>query len=244
MDPIHPPRLAPFQPTRREPGFHLPAAVRERVRLATVVGSVVLVAGAISAWVEVFLPGRGWFEQSSFAGANDGGITLELGLGIFAVAWADRLWTNRLAIVVIAPLALGLTALLDLRVAALTATDYINGEDLRIVGGQAYLLPGFWLAVIGAALATVAGAIRVWRARHTTRWTIGIARSFAGATIGGVIGAGLGFVVGITIGTRITMGIGGVSSSATALFAIAFAFAGAWLGAAGGSFVATSTKRD
>jgi hypothetical protein len=209
-----------------------------------VVASILLVAGAISAWVEIWLPGRGWFEQSSFAGPNDGGITLELGLAIFAVAWAERLWGNRLAVLVAAPFVLGLVALLDLRVAYAAATAYLNGESLHNSGGQGYLLPGFWMTVAGAAGATIAGGIRIWRARHTTRWTIGIARSFAGAAAGGLGGATLGFWVGITVGTRVTSGqLGGVTGSAMILFAIGFAFAGAWLGAVAGSFLAASTKR-
>ncbi len=244
MEPIDEPRLSRFQPTAKEPGLHLPAAVREPLRLGVLIASVMLAFGAISSWVEVFLPGRGWFEQSSFAGPNDGGITLELGLAIFALAWADRLWNNRLAVLVAAPFVLGLVALLDLRVALAAATTYLNGEALHNSGGQGYLLPGFWLTIGGAALATLGGGIRIWRARHTTRWTVGIARSFAGAAAGGIAGAGFGFFVGITIGTRVTTGqIGGVTGSAMILFAIGFAFAGAWLGAVAGSFLAASTKR-
>ncbi|HKB28091.1 MAG TPA: hypothetical protein VKC59_03625, partial [Candidatus Limnocylindrales bacterium] len=117
IEPIDEPRLSRFQPTAREPGLRIPAALREPLRLAMVVASILLVAGAISSWVEVWLPGRGWIEQSSFAGPNDGGITLELGLGIFAIAWAERLWGNRLAVLVVAPFVLGFVALLDLRVA-------------------------------------------------------------------------------------------------------------------------------
>jgi len=244
MEPIDQPRLSRFQPTKVEPGFHLPAALREPLRVVMVVASIMLVAGAISAWVEIWLPGRGWFEQSSFAGPNDGGITLELGLAIFAVAWAERLWGNRLAVLVVAPFVLGLVALLDLRVAFAAASDYLHGDSLHNAGGQGYLLPGFWLAVAGATGATVAGAIRIWRARHTTRWTVGIARSFAGAAAGGIGGALLGFFVGVTIGTRVTTGqIGGVTGSAMILFAIGFGFAGAWLGAVAGSFIAAATKR-
>lgn len=244
MDPVDQPRLSRFQPTQREPGLRIPAALREPLRLATVVGSVLLVAGAMSAWVEVWLPGRGWSEQSSFAGPNDGGITLELGLAIFAIAWAERLWSNRLAVLVAGPFVLGLIALLDLRVAFAAATTYLDGDSLHNSGGHGFLLPGFWLAIAGAALATLAGGIRIWRARHTTRWSIGVARSFAGAAAGGIVGTGLGFFIGITVGTRVTTGqIGGVTGSAMILFAIGFAFAGAWLGAATGSFIATRTKR-
>jgi len=243
MEPIDPPRLSPFQPTRREPRLRLPAALRDPLRFVVLLASVLLVFGAISAWVEVWLPGRGWFEQGSFAGANDGGIMLELGLAIFVVAWAERLWGNRLAVLVAAPFILGLVALLDLRVALASATDYLSGE-VHNAGGQGYLLPGFWLTSIGAAGAIVGGGIRIWRARNTTRWNVGIGRSFAGAAVGGIAGTAVGFWVGITIGTRVTTGqIGGVTGSAMLVFAIGFAFAGAWLGALAGSFIAASTKR-
>ena len=245
MNPVEPadqPRLARFEPTRREPGLHLPPAFREPVRLATLVGSMLLVFGAISMWVEVYLPYRGWFELSSFEGANDGGINLELGLGLFAIAWADRLWSNRLAVLVVAPFVLALAALVDLKTAFDTATTYLNGE-VHNARGQGYLLPGFWLTVGGAALAALAGVIRIRRARRTTQWNVGIARTFAGAAAGGTAGGVLGFVVGITIGTMLTSGAINVTSGALPLFAIAFAFLGAWLGAAVGNYLAAATKR-
>jgi hypothetical protein len=245
LDPHRQPRLEPFQATYREPGRRLHPALREPLRLAVIVGAGMLIAGSISSWEEIFIPGRGWFDKSAFEGANDGGITLELALGMLAVAISERAWGARLAVLVVAPFALGLVAVLDLLVAYGAATDYLNGEALRSSSGQGYILPGFWLTAVGAVTATVAGAIRVWRARHETRWTIRVARSLVGATVGGVTGATAGFIAGVTFGERMTVGaVGGAAGGAVVVFALGFGFAGAWLGAVTGSYLATMTQRS
>lgn len=245
LDPERQPRLEPFQATAREPGWRLHPALREPLRLAVLVAAGILIAGSISSWVEIFIPGRGWFDKSAFEGANDGGITLELGLGMLAVAISERAWGARLAVLVVAPLALGLVAILDLIVAYGAATDYLNGEELRASSGHGYLLPGFWLAVVGAVAATATGAVRVWRARHETRWTVRVARSLLGAAVGGVTGATVGFIAGLTFGERLAAGsIGGVTGGAAVVFALGFGFAGTWLGAVTGSYLATISERS
>lgn len=239
------PRLEPFQPTDRGTGRRLHPALREPLRLAVILAAGLLIAGSISSWEEVFIQGRGWFDKSAFEGANDGGITLELALGMLAIAISERAWGARLAVLVVAPFALGLLALLDLIVAYGAAMAYLNGEELRASSGYGYLLPGFWLTVVGAAGATVAGAIRIWRARHETRWTVGVARSLIGAAVGGVTGATVGFIAGVAFGERMTTGaIGSVTGGAVLVFALGFGFAGAWLGVVAGGYLATMTQRS
>lgn len=239
------PRLEPFQPTDQGSGRRVHPALREPLRLAVILAAGILIAGSISSWEEVFIPGRGWFDKSAFEGANDGGITLELALGMLAVAFSERAWRARLALLVVAPLVLGVVAVLDVVVAYGAAMEYLNGEALRASSGHGYLLPGFWLTVVGAVAATVAGGIRVWQARHETQWTVGIARSLIGAAVGGVTGAVVGFIAGVTFGERMTTGaIGGVTGGAVLVFALGFGFAGAWLGAVTGSYLATLTQRS
>jgi hypothetical protein len=120
---------------------------------------------------------------------------------------------------------------------------YLENE-LRNAGGHGVILPGLWLAVAGGILSAVAGGIRVWRARRTTRWTIGVGRSVVGASIGGVVGAAAGFVLGVAFGQHLASGpTGSLASSAIVAFAIGFGFAGAWFGAATGSYLASVTQR-
>jgi len=242
MEPIDRPKLTPFRasaPTRRWP----PRALKDPVRATLLIAAVALAVGSISGWIQVWLPGRGWFEVSGFTGAGDGGITLEVAVLLFVLAWSERLWTSRLAVVVVAPLVLGVFALLDLRIALHNALLYL--DSLKNAGGQGYMLPGFYLTVAGAGGAAVAGVIRVWRVRRETSWTIGMRRSMAAAVAGGLLGALTGFWMGITVGERLTEdAIGGVTGSVMIFLAIGFGFTGAWVGAWVGNIIGAPAQRS
>jgi hypothetical protein len=212
------------------------AAFRDPIRLTLVAAAALIVIGSFFSWIEVWLPYRGWFDISSFEGASDGGITLELGAVLFVLAWSERVTGSRLAVLVTAPLVLAIAAVLDLRVASDSAHAYL--DSIAASGGHGYLLPGFWMTVGGATLGTLAGVVRIWRVRHQVRWAIGIRLGTAATVIGGLIGAIVGFFSGITFGEHMTANtIGGVTGSVLILFAIGFAFAGAWLGAWAGGLV-------
>ncbi|HEV2005291.1 MAG TPA: hypothetical protein VGQ85_01650 [Candidatus Limnocylindrales bacterium] len=243
MDHVEPTtRLSRFTPTARKTG-RLHDALKDAVRLTIVAGAVLLVVGSFLSWLEVYLPFRGWFDMSSFERANDGGITLELGVLLFALAWSDRATSSRLAVLVGAPAAIGIVAVLDLRVASDSLQAYL--DSIAISGGKGYFLPGFWMTVGGATLATLAGVVRIWRVRRETRWAIGVRRSTAGAFVGGVGGAIVGFAAGIFIGERVGANIiGGAAGSVLVLFAIAFGFAGTWLGAWAGRLVGSAFHRS
>jgi hypothetical protein len=214
--------------------FH--EAFKDPIRLTLVAAAALMVVGSFFSWVEVWLPYRGWFDISSFAGASDGGITLELGAILLVFGWSERVNGSRLAVLVAAPLVLATAAVLDLRVASDSAHAYL--DSIASSGGHGYLLPGFWMTVGGATLATLAGVVRIWRVRREVRWTIGIQLGTAARVIGGLIGAVVGFLSGISFGEHTTANtIGGVTGSVLILFAIGFAFAGAWVGAWVGGLV-------
>jgi hypothetical protein len=242
MDHVNEPRLAPFRPSEKPQGRIHPA-LRDPVRLTLIVAAALLVLGSAASWIEVWQPGRGWFEVSSFEGANDGGIMLELGLLLFGLTWSERASGSRLAILAIAPMIVGLVAVLDLVIAHTAAQSYLDG--LAGSGGHGYILPGFWATVGGGVLATLGGAVRLFRIRRSVRWSIGIARTTAGGVAGGIVGAVVGFVAAINFGQRITAdALGGVSGSVLILLVIVFGFAGAWIGALAGSSLATSARRS
>jgi hypothetical protein len=144
---------------------------------------------------------------------------------------------------VAAPAAIGIVAVIDLRVAGETIQTYI--DSLWTQGGHGYLLPGFWMTVGGGTVATLAGVVRIWRARHETRWTIGIRRTTVAGILGGVIGAVVGFASGVTLGQHVTEGSStGVTGSVLILFAIGFLFAGTWLGAWAGGLVGSVSEQS
>jgi hypothetical protein len=234
-------RLSRFTPTARK-GRGLHAAFKDPTRLSLVAAAVLLLAGSALSWAEIWLPVRGWFDLSSFEGANDGGIILELSLVLFAIAWSERAWNSRLAILVAAPAAIGIIAVIDLRIAGETIQAYI--DSLWTQGGHGYLLPGFFMTIGGATLAILAGVVRIWRARRETRWTIGIRRTTLASIIGGGVGAVVGFASGVTLGQHVTAGGStGVTGSLLILFAIGFGFAGTWLGAWAGGLVGSLAEQ-
>lgn len=236
MSQTHPTvRLSRFKPTEATTG-RIHAALKDPVRATLVGAAVLLILGSISGWIAVYLNYTGWFEISAFERASDGGITAEIGIAIFAVTWSQRAATSRLAVLILAPLVLGIVALLTLRIAATDAQLYL--DSLKNQGGYGHLLPGFWATVGGATLATLAGAVRLWRARHEIRWTIGVQRGTAGTVVGAIAGAVLGFVGGVNVGELLTSGaLGGVTGSVLIFFAIGFSLAGAWLGASAGGWL-------
>jgi hypothetical protein len=242
MDNVEPTaRLSRFTPTARK-GRGIHAAFKDPVRLSLVAAAALLLGGSALSWLEVWLPVRGWFDMSSFERANDGGIILELGLLLFAIAWSERAWGSRLAVLVAAPAAIGIVSVIDLRVAGESLQGYL--DSLWTQGGHGYLLPGFWMTVGGATLATLAGVVRIWRARHETRWTIGIRRATVASIVGGVIGLVVGFASGVNLGQHVTAGGStGVTGSLLILFAIGFGFAGTWLGAWAGGLVGSVTEQ-
>jgi hypothetical protein len=221
-----PPRLEPFRPTPPERG--LPHALKDPVRLALIVAGVLLFVGSLLSWIEVWLPGHGWMEISSFERAGDGAITLELGLLIAAFAWADRISESRLPVAVVLPLIFGLATLAVMKLGWDQAQDYL--ASLKNSGGHGYMLPGFWIALAGAGLAVLGGAVAVFRARREVRFQVRVSRATAVSTLGGaagaVVGIGAAVVLGEDLGTNAT-----VTGSAVTFLSIVFAIVGAWLGA-------------
>src|SRR5829696_3286457 len=116
------PRLAPFKPSERRRGRH--PALRSPVRTGLLASGGLLVVGSLLSWLEVYLPYRGVFEISSFERAGDGLIALEIGLAMLVLGWSERAADSRLAVIVAAPLILGVVALLVMRVAAGDAQIY------------------------------------------------------------------------------------------------------------------------
>lgn len=220
-----PPRLEPFRPTPRERG--LPHALKDPVRLVLVVAGVLLFVGSILSWIEVWLPGHGWMEVSSFERAGDGAIALELGLLIAAFAWADRVSESRLPVAVLLPLVLGLASLAVMKIGWDQAQDYL--DSLKNGGGHGYMLPGFWIALAGAGLATIGGAVALFRVRKEVRFEVHMSRttgvSVLGGVIGAVVGIGAAVVLGEDLGTNAT-----VTGSAVTFLSIVFGIVGAWLG--------------
>lgn len=220
------PRLEPFRPTPRERG--LPHALKDPVRLALVVAGVLLFVGSLLSWIEVFLPGHGWSEVSSFEQAGDGAITLELGLIIAAFAWADRVSESRLPVAVVLPLVFGLASLVLMKLGWDQAQSYL--DSLKNSGGHGYMLPGFWIALAGAGLAVIGGAVALIRVRKEVRFQVHVSRSTAASTLGGaagaVIGIGAAIVLGEDFGTNAT-----VTGSAVTFLSIVLGIVGTWLGA-------------
>jgi hypothetical protein len=242
VDEVRPPRLSRFQPTPKE-AWRMPAALTDIVRLTLLIAGAMLVVGSVSDWIEVWLLDRGWFGVSAFQRFGDGGITLELGIVLFVFAWSERVHGSRLAAFVAAPLVIGIVCVLVLRIAFDDIQQYL--DSLSPQGGKGYILPGYWLTLGGAVLATLGGFVRIWRVRREVRWSIGIDRSHVGASAGALVGAIAGFAVGAIIAQLLTSGsIGGVTGSVLVVTALVFGFAGTWLGASAGSRLAASTRRS
>lgn len=215
----------------------IPPALRDRLRLATLVGVGMMIVGSLLPWIRAFRPGSGWFDISGFEQAGDGGIVLEFAIAAGLFVWSNRAWQSRTALIVAAPMILGVASLAVMRLSYDTSTTFLR--LLANAGGQGSFQFGFWLTILGALVTIVAGGIGVWRARGRLR----ISLRGSGRIIVGAVGATAGGVGGFIVGSRIagllthesTVG----ASAILIALAFALAFAGAWLGA----IVATSAIR-
>lgn len=220
----------------------LPAALRDPLRLAILAGLLLMLVGDVMPWFRLWLPGRGFFEVSGFERAGDAGLVLELGLVILVLTWADQAWNSRTTLLVAGPLLVGAACVVILRVAWAAGMSHIR--SLAGAGGHGSVLPWFWLAVAGAIIVTIGGAIALWRARARVSFRVGVSRSAIGGAIGGVAGAVGGFVAGVQISDLMAGDdIAWVSTSLLVLLSIALGFVGAWIGAIFGAGVARSSGR-
>jgi hypothetical protein len=230
----------PELPTTQARRF--PDALADPLRLAILAGLAVLLVGTLLPWIRAWMPGRGFFEVSGFEGAGDAGIMLELELVIFALTWSSQAWRSKTAILVAGPFFLGVAGLVLTRVAWGEAQTYVRA--LAPAGGHGELLPWFWLAVLGAVIVTVGGAIEVWRSRNRVSFRVGLSRATLGGTAGGIGGAILGFIGGVQIGGLFTHGaLAWVSTSVVVLLALLLMFLGAWVGAMAGASIARSARQ-
>jgi hypothetical protein len=228
---VEAPRLEPFRPSAPQPG--LPLALRDPLRIALLIGAAMLVVGSLLSWIEVFIPGTGWTDISSFARAGDGAIVLEIGVVLGLLTWADRTSTSRQPVLVALPLGLGLASLLLMKLGWDQAQAYL--ASLVNAGGHGYLLPGFYIALAGAVLTTIAAGAGVVRARREgVRFAVTLRRGavirVAGGAIGAVAGIGAAVILGEDFGTN-----GTVTGTAVTFLSIVFAIVGAWLGTRIGS---------
>jgi hypothetical protein len=201
-----------------------------------------MAAGAVLPWLETWRPYVGVVHVSGFERAGDAALVLEAGAVAFVLTWSDRAWSSRTTLLVAGPLVLTITCLLLLRVAYGDGLIYIRSFDAY--GGHGSVLPGFWIAAVGAGAATIPAAVHLWQARGRLSFDLGLTVPAVGGAIGGVAGAVGGFMAGVTIAQLFTAGaIAGVVSSVLVPLAIALAFVGGWLGAVGGARLVRSTRR-
>ncbi len=228
---------APVPPKRRS----LRETLRDRVRLALLVGFGVMLVGAALPWMRVWLPYQGFFDVTGFDRAGDAGLLLEFGAVGLVLTWSERAWHSRVTILVAGPLLLGAVSVLLLRVTHGDANIYLDSLEPR--GGSGSILLPFWAANAGAALATIAGAVHLWRARTRLSFNIGLTVPAVAGAIGGVAGAILGFVAGTRIAELLTAGaIAGVSSSVVVFLSFVLAFITGWVGAVGGARLARAAR--
>jgi hypothetical protein len=230
------PDLPAKQPRR------LPEALRDPLRATLLVGLLILAIGTLMPWMLVWMPGRNFFEVSGFERAGDAGILLELGLVALALTWSSQAWHSKIAILLAGPLIVGLACLFLLRVAYADAMTYF--ASLENSGGYGSLLPWFWVAIVGAIIVTIGGALEVWGARKRVSFKVPLTREAIGGTVGGIGGAALGFIAGVTIAGLFTAGeIPMVETSMVVVLALLLGFLGAWVGATAGAGFARSIRR-
>jgi len=202
------------------------------VRASLIVGLVLLLVGSALPWMRVWLPYHGYFDVSGFERAGDAGLLLELGAVALVLTWSQAAWHSRITVIVAGPLILGLVCALLLRVANGDANIYLG--SLTLQGGKGSILPAFWVANVGATVATIAGAVHLWRARARLSFNIGLTRQAVAGAVGGVGGAVAGFIAGTTIAQLMTAGsIAAVSSSVVVVLGFVLAIIGGWVSAVG-----------
>jgi len=235
-------RALRFPDLPADPPRRLPEALRDPLRLTILAGLLILGIGTVMPWMLIWLPAREFFVVSGFEGAGDAGILLELGLVALALTWSSQAWQSRTAVLVAGPLAVGVACLVLLRVAYSDALEYF--ASLENSGGYGSLLPWFWVAVAGAIVVAVGGAVEVWQARSRVSYKVPLTRGALGGTVGGLAGAGTGFIAGVTIAQLFTAGdLAWVSTSVIVLLSLLLAFLGAWGGAKVGAGIARSIRR-
>jgi hypothetical protein len=222
----HTPRLELFRPT--PPDRRPPGVLRDPVRLVLLAGGLVLFVASALPWTEIWLPGHGFQEISSFERSGDGAITLVLGMILAGVAWGDRVAETRIPALVLLPLVLGVASLALVKFGYDQAQGYI--ASLHGGGGYGYMLPGFYLSLAAAAVSAVAGAIHVVRVRRDVSFrvnvTSGTLLTIGSGLAGAVIGIGAAVVIGEDFSTNPT-----VTGSIVTFLSILFGLVGAWLGA-------------
>ena len=221
-------QLAEFPaPGTRSPR-RMPPALKDPLRIATLLGVALLILGALLPWIRAFRPGTGWFDVSGFEQAGDGGIVLELAILAGALVWSNRAWNSRMALVVAAPTVLAVTCLAIMRVSYETSLTFLR--LLANAGGQGTLQVGFWLTILGGIVTAVAGAIAIWRARGRLHFSLGGAGRIIAGAVGALVGGAGGFIVGSQIAGLLTQG--SVVGASAILITLAFAlmFVGGWLG--------------
>jgi hypothetical protein len=223
--------------------WRLPAAFRDPLRIAILAGLLVMLVGDLLPWMRLWMPYRGFFEKSGFEGAGDAGLVLELALVILALTYSDQAWNSRTTVLVAGPVIVGAACLFILRNAWADGSSYIRSLD--VYGGYGDFLPWFWVAIGGAAIVTVGGAIQLWRARGRVSFQLGLTRTAVAGTIGGLAGAVGGFVAGVRIAELFTAGeIAWVSTSVLVLLAIFLGFLGAYVGAVVGAGLARTSRHQ
>jgi hypothetical protein len=219
-----------------------PDVLREPVRALVFVAAIATAIGALLPWLHAEQPGYAPYDISGFEQAGDGGLILELVVLAAYVAWSERAWRSRYALIVGAPFVLGLLNLAILRL-ALTNFDTLM-RFLERAGGHAQYLPGFFLTVAGIVALVIGGALAIWQARRRLSFAVGVDRSAVAGISGGVVGAVGGFIGGSRVAEMLTSGaIAGVSTTIIVLMAFTLAFVGAWLGAIVGAGLARSSRR-
>jgi hypothetical protein len=220
----------------------LPQAFRDPLRIALLGGLLLMAIGALLPWIQAWTPGQGFFEVSGFERAGDAGLVLEIGAIALVLTWSDRAWNSRITILVAGPALLVAACVLVLRIAYGESVTFLR--SIEPAGGYGSIQPAFWATVVGAVVATVAGAVHVWQSRGRVSFNLGLTAPALAGTIGGVAGAIGGFIAGTKIAELVTAGaIAGVSTSVLILLAFSLAFVGAWIGAVGAASLARTSRR-
>lgn len=166
---------------------HAEWAWREPLRLAVLVGGLLLVVGAPLPWLNATLPFHGDVSTNGFDLPGDGAITFSIGLALLALGWFRSGTTSRVPIVVLAPLLLGIATL------SLSITGYrLNDQAMiRIANGGGESTHGIGLAVtgFGGALVALIGILRVVRAGRTVDYRPRMSRATGARVVAGTVGA-------------------------------------------------------